>query len=109
MPTFEEFLGFDIRVGTVVSARIHPTARKPALQLEIDFGPAGVKRSCAQLTKRYDPAALVGRQVAAVLGFPPRRIGDFVSEVLVLGALLPDNDVVLLAIDAPVPNGSRIA
>ncbi|MSR06220.1 MAG: tRNA-binding protein [Gemmatimonadetes bacterium] len=109
MPTFEEFQGFDVRVGTVVSARIHPTAKKPAFQMEIDFGPAGIKRSSAQLTTRYEPAGLVGRQVAAVLGFPPRRIGDFTSEVLVLGAILPGNEVVLLAIDAPVPNGSPVA
>ena len=109
MSTFEEFLTFDIRVGTVLSARTHPTARKPALQLEIDFGPAGIKRSSAQLTKRYDASALIGRQVAAVLGFPPRHIGDFVSEVLVLGAILPGNDIVLLAIDALVPNGSPVA
>jgi len=109
MPTFEEFMALDIRVGTVLSARTHPTARKPALQLEIDFGPAGTRRSSAQLTKRYDAAALVGRQVVAVLGFPPRRVGDFVSEVLVLGAMLPESDVVLLAIDAPVPNGTPVA
>jgi len=69
----------------------------------------GIKRSSAQLTKRYNPEALVGRQVAAVLGFPPRRIADFVSEVLVLGAVLPGDDVVLLALDAAVPNGSQIA
>ncbi len=109
MPTFEEFLKFEVRAGTIVSARPHPTARKPSIQLEIDFGAAGIKRSSAQLTRRYDPVSLVGRQVAAVLGFPPRRIGDYVSEVLVLGAVLPDNDVVLLAPDGPVPNGAPIA
>jgi tRNA-binding protein len=108
MPTFEEFQGFDIRVGTVRSARPHPTARKPSIQLEIDFGPAGIKRSSAQLTTLYDPATLVGRQVVAVLNFPPRRVADFVSEVLVLGAMLPENTVVLLQPDRPVENGSPI-
>jgi tRNA-binding protein len=108
MPTFQEFLAFDIRVGTVRAAREHPTARVPALLLEIDFGPAGVKWSSAQLTRRYAGADLVGRQVIAVLNFPPRRIGDFTSEVLVLGALPVAGDVVLLQPDAPVADGVRI-
>jgi tRNA-binding protein len=109
MPTFQEFLTFDIRVGTVRAARAHPSARKPALQLEIDFGPHGTRQSSAQLTRRYRPDDLVGRQVVAVLNFPPRRIAGFTSEVLVLGALPGEDDVVLLAPDAPVPNGARIA
>jgi tRNA-binding protein len=109
MPTFQEFLAFEIRVGTVKSARPHPTARKPSIQLEIDFGPYGIKWSSAQLTRRYQPDGLVGRQVVAVCNFPPRRIGDFTSEVLVLGALPTDDDVVLLLPDASVPDGSRIA
>lgn len=109
MPTFDEFMEFDVRVGTILTARAHPTSRKPTFQLEIDFGPSGIKRSSAQLTKRYQPEALVGRQVAAVLNFPPRRVADFTSEVLVLGAVLPDDDVVLLVPDLPVPNGARIA
>lgn len=75
----------------------------------MDFGPAGTKRSSAQLTRRYRPDQLVGRQVAAVLNFPPRRVADYTSEVLVLGAMVADDDVVLLAPDAPVPNGTRIA
>jgi tRNA-binding protein len=108
MPTFQEFLAFDIRVGTVRSARIHPSARKPALQLEIDFGPMGLKQSSAQLTHRYDPAVLVGRRVVAVCNFPPRRIAGFTSDVLVLGAMPTEDDVVLLAPDAPVPDGTRI-
>ena len=87
---------FDVRVGTILTARAHPSARKPAIQLEIDFGPAGIKRSSAQLTKRYSPKTLVGRQVAAVLNFPPRRVADFTSEVLVLGAMLSDDEVVLI-------------
>ncbi len=109
MPTFDQFEEFDIRVGTVLTARPHPSARKPALQLEIDFGAAGIKRSSAQLTKLYDPSALLGRQVVAILNFPPRRVADFVSEVLVLGAMLPDDVVVLLQPDRSVENGARIA
>jgi tRNA-binding protein len=109
MPTFAEFQAFDIRVGTVLSAGPHPTSRKPAIQLEVDFGPAGTKRSSAQLTKEYEPAALVGRQVVAVLNFPPRKVADFVSEVLVLGAMLPDDHVVLLQPDRRVDNGASIA
>jgi tRNA-binding protein len=108
MPTFEQFQEFDIRVGTVRSARLHPTARKPSIQLEIDFGPEGIKRSSAQLTGLYDPAALIGRQVVAVINFPPRKIADFVSEVLVLGAMLPQDTVVLLQPDRAVENGERI-
>lgn len=108
MPTFQDFHAFDIRVGTVRTARAHPSARKPALQLEIDFGPAGTKWSSAQLTRRYAAADLVGRQVVAVLNFPPRRIADFTSEVLVLGALPQDGDVVLLVPAAPVSDGTRV-
>ena len=109
MPTFEEFQRFDIRVGTVLSAQPHPTARKPSIQLEIDFGPAGIKRSSAQLTTLYQPGELVGRQVVAVLNFPPRRVADFTSEVLVLGAMLPQSTVVLLQPDRTVENGMTIA
>ncbi len=95
-------------MGTILTARPHPTARKPSLQLSIDFGDAGVKQSSAQLTERYSPDRLVGRQVAAVLGFPPRRVADYTSEVLVLGAMVSDSDVVLLQPDQPVANGARI-
>ncbi|MBI4420129.1 MAG: tRNA-binding protein [Gemmatimonadetes bacterium] len=109
MPTFDQFQEFDIRVGTVVAARPHPTARNPSLQLTIDFGPSGLKRSSARLTRLYQPAALIGQQVVAVLNFPPRRVADFVSEVLVLGAMLPDDVVVLLQPDRAVENGARIA
>lgn len=108
MATFDQFQQLDIRVGTIVSSRPHPSARKPSLQLEIDFGPIGIKRSSAQLTALYRPDELVGRQVVAVVNFPPRRIADFSSEVLVLGAMLPDDRVVLLQPDRPVDNGSRI-
>ncbi len=106
---FEDFLGLDIRVGTVVEARPFPEARKPAIRLWIDFGSGvGVKKSSAQITDHYTPETLKGRQVLAVVNFPPRQIGPFMSEVLVLG--LPDNEgrVVLVAPDAPVPDGARL-
>lgn len=106
----EQFLAVDVRVGTVVAAEPFPEARVPAIKLEIDFGPAiGRRRSSAQLTRRYDAAALVGRQVVAVVNFPPRRIAGYVSEVLVLGGVPEAGDVVLLAPDAGVPDGTRVA
>lgn len=109
MPTPDEFFAIDIRVGTVRSAELFPEARKPAIKLTIDFGPeVGVKRSSAQLTRRYTPDALVGRQVVAVVNFPPRRIAGFQSEVLVLGGMPEPDDVVLLHVDVPVANGTRI-
>jgi tRNA-binding protein len=110
MATIDDFAAIDIRVGTVLEAQPLPEARKPAIRLVVDFGPEiGARRSSAQLTKRSAPADLVGRQVAAVVNFPPRRIAGFTSEVLVLGAVPTDGDVILLAVDHPVPNGSRIA
>ena len=109
MATIEDFHALDIRVGTVLSAAPFPEARKPSIKLEIDFGPeVGRKRSSAQLTRRYTPAQLVGRQVVAVVNFPPRRIAGFASEVLVLGAMPTPDDVVLLVADASVENGTRI-
>lgn len=106
----EQFFAIDVRVGTVVAAEPFPEARVPAIKLEIDFGPAiGRRRSSAQLTRRYDAAALVGRQVVAVVNFPPRRIAGYVSEVLVLGGVPEAGDVVLLAPDAEVPDGTRVA
>lgn len=108
MPSFEEFLAFDIRVGVVTAAEPFPEARRPALKLVIDFGPLGVKRSSAQITDRYTPETLVGRQVVAVTNFPPKRVAGFVSEVLVLGAYARDGSVVLLRPDVPVDPGDRI-
>lgn len=105
---FDDWLKVDVRVGTIVAAEPFPQARKPALILTIDFGPAiGRKRSSAQVAQ-YDPAALVGRQVAAVVNFPPRQIGPVMSEVLTLGFPGPDGEVVLFAPDTKVPDGGRL-
>ncbi|MCY0875115.1 MAG: tRNA-binding protein [Firmicutes bacterium] len=108
MATIDDFAALDIRVGEIRAARVHPSAKKPAYQLEIDFGELGVKHSSAQLTALYQVAELIGRQVVAVVNFPPRRIGGFVSEVLVLGALGADGEVVLLAPDRSVTCGAKI-
>jgi tRNA-binding protein len=109
MASIEEFAALDMRIGTVVEASPFPDARKPSIKLVIDFGSeVGTRKSSAQLTKRYTSADLVGRQVVAVVNFPPRRIAGFISEVLVLGAMPSDTDVILLQPDQLVPNGSRI-
>ncbi len=106
---FNSFLKLDIRVGTIVAAEEFPEARKPAFKLVIDFGPViGTKKSSAQITRHYRPAALVGRQVAAVINFAPRQIGPFLSEVLTLGFPDGDGEVVLVAPSLPVPNGGRL-
>ncbi len=109
MISWADFEQVDLRVGTIVEAREFAAARRPAYQLVLDFGPdIGLKKSSAQLTHHYTPAALLGRQVLAVVNFPPRQIGPFRSEVLVLGAPDADGHTVLLAVAAPVPNGSRV-
>jgi tRNA-binding protein len=106
---FDQFLAVDIRVGTVVAAEPFPEARKPAYKLTIDFGPAiGLKRSSAQITEHYTPEGLIGRQVAAVVNFPPRQIGPMMSEVLTLGFPDADGKVVLVAPSQPVPDGGRL-
>jgi tRNA-binding protein len=106
---FDDFLKIDIRVGTIVEARPFPEARKPAYQILIDFGPAiGRKKSSAQITKNYRLGELVGRQVAAVVNFPPRQIGPMMSEVLTLG--FPDDagEVVLIGPERKVADGGRM-
>lgn len=107
--SFDQFLAVDIRIGTITSIEPFPEARKPAFKLVIDFGPAiGLKKSSAQITHHYTPEDLEGRQVAAVVNFPPRQIGKFMSEVLTLGFADEEGEVVLFKPDHPVPNGSRL-
>ena len=107
--SLDDFQRVDIRVGTIADARPFPEAKKAAIRLWIDFGPGiGIKRSSAQVTRHYTPDQLIGRQVCAVVNFPPRQIGPFVSEVLTLG--MPDSagEVVLIRPDHKVPNGGRL-
>ena len=109
MDRYDDFQRVDMRVGRVIEADDFPKARKPAYRLRIDFGPLGIRTSSAQITKRYRREELVGRLVLAVVNFPPRRIADFSSEVLTLGVMVADDDVVLVQPDRDVPLGTRIA
>lgn len=107
--TFDDFMKVDIRKGTITRAEPFPEARKPAIKLWVDFGDViGEKKSSAQITAHYTPEALIGKEVVAVVNFPPRQIGPMRSEVLVLGLPDPDGDVVLLTPDKSVPDGARM-
>ena len=107
--SFDDFMKIDIRLGTVVAVDEFPEARKPAWKLVIDFGDEiGTKKTSAQITEHYGKDDLIGRQVMAVVNFPPRQIGPFMSEVLTLGVADADGHVVLIAPDTPAPNGARM-
>ncbi|MDG1083331.1 MAG: tRNA-binding protein [Planktotalea sp.] len=107
--SFDDFMQVDIRVGRVIHAEPYPEARKPAIKMQVDFGgDLGVKKSSAQVTAHYTPEGLIGRQVMAVVNFPPRQIGKFTSEILVLGVPDDNGEVVLIAPDHNVPMGVRL-
>ena len=106
--SWDDFEKVEIRVGTVLTAERFPEARVPAYKLTVDFGPSGVKQTSAQITKRYEPEQLIGRQVLAVTNFGPKKIAGFKSEVLILGAVPGDGDVILLNLDENVLEGTRV-
>jgi tRNA-binding protein len=105
---YADFERVDIRAGRIIKAEPFPKARKPAYKLWLDFGPLGIKQSSAQITRRYTCDELPGRTILAVINFPPRQVADFISEVLVLGVMAGEGDVVLIAPDREVPLGSRV-
>lgn len=107
--TFNDFLRVDIRTGTIIHAQVFEQARKPAYQLEIDFGPLGIRKSSAQITAHYTPEQLIGKQIVAVVNFPVKQIANFFSECLVLGAVEDNGEIVLLQPTQSVENGLRIA
>ncbi len=107
---WNDFQKVDLRIGTVIDVQAFPEARRPAYKLKVDFGPAiGVKKTSAQITARYTPEALIGKQVLAVVNFPDKQIGPFMSECLVTGFHDEDGSVVLATVDMPLPNGARLA
>jgi tRNA-binding protein len=106
--TWHDFEKVELRVGTIIEAADFPEARKPAYKLTVDFGPFGIKRSSAQVTKHYAKEQLTGRQVVGVINFPPKQIANFISEFLVTGFADENGDIVLASIDKPVPNGSKL-
>ena len=109
MISYEDFAKVDIRVGTIVNAEAFPEARKPALKLFIDFGPEiGMKKTSAQITHLYQKENLIGRQILAVVNFPPKQVGSFMSEVLVLGLSNENNEIVLVGSEMIVPNGQKL-
>lgn len=105
---YEDFRRVEIRSGTIREVATFPEAREPAYKLYIDFGELGIKKSSAQITERYKPEILIGKQILAVVNFPPKQIGPFMSECLVLGIENSDNEVILLTTDAQVPDGQRV-
>lgn len=109
MITWNDFQKVEIRVGTVIKAENFPEARNPAYQLHIDFGPLGIKKTSAQITKLYQPEDLINKQVTAVVNFPPKQIANFMSECLVLGVIGEDKEVILLQPDRNAKNGDRVA
>ncbi|MGN4125054.1 chaperone CsaA [Lysinibacillus sphaericus] len=110
MATIEDFISLDIRIGTVIQAEELPKAKIPAIKMKIDFGETiGMKQSSAQITKRYSPTDIIGKQVVAIVNFPPRRVAGFKSEVLVIGGVPTEGDVILLTPDQEIPNGTKIS
>ena len=107
MVTFDDFIKLDIRVGTIINAQVFEKAKRPAYKLEIDFGSIGIKKSSAQITEVYKVEDLIGKQVLAVVNFPPKQVADFMSEVLVLGTYSKDG-VVLITPDKKVDNGDKL-
>lgn len=106
--TWEEFMNVEMRIGTILSAEVFPEVRNPAYKLIIDFGEYGIKKSSAQITKLYTPEDLIGRQVVAVINFPPKQIANIMSECLVLGGIGDNKEITLLAPERKVENGTRI-